>query len=74
MKIDRNMISSLRIVFSFCARFGWFDVCTDFTNVKKVDVDVNEMSLLTPATFEKQLSALHVVRIIIFLSCMCLFC
>ena len=72
MKIDRNMISSLRIVFSFCARVGWFDVCTDFTNVKKVDV--NEMSLLTPATFEKQMSALHVVRIIIFLSCMCLFC
>ena len=29
---------------------------------------------LTRATFEKQLTALHVVRIIIFLSGMCLFC
>ena len=46
MKIDRNIISSLHIVFSLCARVGWCDVCTDFTNVIKVDVDVNEMSLL----------------------------
>ena len=48
MKIDRNIISSLDIVFSLCARVGWCDVCTDFTNVIKVDenVDVNEMSLL----------------------------
>ena len=36
MKIDRNIISSLRIVFSLCARVGWCDVCTDFTNVIKV--------------------------------------
>ena len=44
MKIDRNIISSLHIVFSLCARVGWCDVCTDFTNVIKVDadVDVNE--------------------------------
>ena len=46
MKIDRNIISSLRIVFSLCARVGWCDACTDFTNVIKVDVDVKEMSLL----------------------------
>ena len=48
MKIDRNIISSLHVVFSLCARVGWCDVCTDFTNVIKVDVDVdvNEISLL----------------------------
>ena len=28
------------MVFSLCARVGWCDVCTDFTNVIKVD-DVN---------------------------------
>ena len=48
MKIDRNIISSLHIVFSLRARVGWCDACTDFTNVIKVDenVYVNEMSLL----------------------------
>ena len=48
MKIDRNIISNIQIVSSLCARVGWCDVCTDFTNVIKVDenVDVNEMSLL----------------------------
>ena len=46
IKIDLNIISSLYIVFLLCARVGWCDVCTDFTNVIKVDVDVNEMSLL----------------------------
>ena len=46
MKIDRNIISSLRIVFLLCAQVGLCDVCTEFTNVIKVDVDVNEMSLL----------------------------
>ena len=48
MKIDRNIISSLHIVFSLCTRVGWCDVCTDFTNVIKIDVDVevNEMLLL----------------------------
>ena len=46
IKIGLNIISSLLIVFSLCARVGWCDVCTDFTNVIKVDVDANEMSLL----------------------------
>ena len=48
MKIDRNIISSLHIVFSLCARVGWCDVSIDFTNVIRVDIDgdVNEMSLL----------------------------
>ena len=48
MKIDRNIISSLHIVFSLCTRVGWCDVCTDFTNVIKIDVDVevNEILLL----------------------------
>ena len=41
MKIDRNIISSLHIVFSLCARVGWCDVFTDFTNVIKVD-DVSD--------------------------------
>ena len=43
--------------------------------VMKVDVDVEEMSheYLTRATFEKQLTALHAVCLIIFLSGMCLF-
>ena len=40
MKIDRNIISSLYIVFSLGARVGLCDVCTDVTNVIKVD-DVN---------------------------------
>ena len=48
MKINRNIILSLHIVFSLCALVGWCDVGTDFTNVIKVDVnvDVSEMSLL----------------------------
>ena len=41
-----NIISSLHIVFSFCARVGWCDVGTEFTNLMEVDVDVNEMPLL----------------------------
>ena len=43
-----NIISSLHIVFSLCARVGWCDVCTEYTNLIKVDVDVdvNEMSPL----------------------------
>ena len=49
-KIVLNIISSLHIVFSLCARVGWRDACTDFTNLLKVDEDVdedvNEMSLL----------------------------
>ena len=46
IKIDLNIILSLHIVFSLCTRVGWCDACTDFANVIKVDVDVNEMSLL----------------------------
>ena len=41
-----NIISSLHIAFSLCARVGWCDVCTVFTNLIKLDVDINEMSLL----------------------------
>ena len=77
MKIDRKIISSLHIVFSLCAQVGWCDVCTDFTNVIKVDIDGNEMSTikyLIRATFEKQVTALHVARVINFLSGMFLFC
>ena len=48
IKIDLNIISSLHTVFSLCAPVCWCNVSTDFTNVIKVDadVDVNEMSLL----------------------------
>ena len=48
IKIVLNIISSLHIVLSLCVQVGWCDVCTDFTNLIKVDVDVgvNEMSLL----------------------------
>ena len=35
--------SSLHTVFSLCARVGWCDIWTDFTN--SVDVDLNEMPL-----------------------------
>ena len=43
-----NIISSHHVVFSLCVRVGWCDVCTEFTKLIKVDVDisVNEMSLL----------------------------
>ena len=41
-----KIISSLPRVFSLCARVSWCDVGTEFTNLIKVDVDVNEMSLL----------------------------
>ena len=71
MKIDRNIITSLHIVFSLCTRVGWCDFCTDFINFMKVDVTIEYQ---TRATFKKQLTALHVVRDIIFLSGMCLFC
>ena len=43
IKIDLNIISNLHIVFSLCTRVGWSDVCTDFTNLIKVDVDVDVM-------------------------------
>ena len=38
-----NVISSFHIVFSLCAWVGRCDVCTEFTNLMKVDVDVKEM-------------------------------
>ena len=43
-----NIISSFHVVFSFCARVGWWDFGTEFTNLIKVDVDrdVKEISLL----------------------------
>ena len=41
MKIDRKKkFQAFNIVFLLCAQVGWCDVCTDFTNVIKVD-DVN---------------------------------
>ena len=46
MKFGRNILSVLRMAFSLCAGVSWCDVRTDFTNVIKVDVDVNKMSLL----------------------------
>ena len=60
MKIDLNIISSLDIVFSLCARVGQCDVCTDFTQRIKIrcrcrckwDVSIE---YLTRAIFEKQL-------------------
>ena len=71
-KIDRNVILSLHIVFLLCARVGSCDVCAEFTNVIKADVDVLKCDVtieyLTHTTVEKQLTALHVVRV------MCLFC
>ena len=45
-KIDRNVISSLHIVFLLSARVGLCDVRAEFTNVIKADVDVNVMSPL----------------------------
>ena len=67
------LFQAFNIVFLLCARVGWCDVCTDFTNVIKVDVDVNKMSILN-ISHAQYSTALHVVRIIIFLSGMCLFC
>ena len=59
-----------------CTRIGWCYVCTDFTNLIKVDVDVNERYywILNTRNIREKLTALHVVHIIIFLSGMCLFC
>ena len=46
IKIILNIISSFHLAFSLCARVGWCDVCTDFTDLMKVGIDVNEVSLL----------------------------
>ena len=72
IKIDRNIISSLHIVFSLCARVAGVMSVQIFCRCKcKRGVTVE---YLTRATFEKQLTAFHVVLIIIFLSSVCLFC
>ena len=69
MKIDRNIISSLHIVFSLCARVVGVMSVQIFCRCKcKRGVTVE---YLTRATFEKQLTAFHVVLIIIFLSSVC---
>ena len=52
-----NIISSSRIVVSLCARVGWCDVCTEFSNLIKIDATIE---YLTCAIFEKPLTALHV--------------
>ena len=77
MKIDRNIISSLQYSL-LTLRASWLVWCLYrfYQRNKsrcrcKRDVTIE---YLTRATFEKQLTALHVVRIIIFLSGMCLFC
>ena len=77
MKIDRNIISSLQYSL-LTLRASWLVWCLYrfYQRNKsrcrfKRDVTIE---YLTRATFEKQLTALHVVRIIIFLSDMCLFC
>ena len=75
IKVDLNIISSLHIVFSLCARVVWCDVCTDFTNNKsrcrcKWDVTIE---YLTHAIFEKQWQ-LCTCPYYYLLSSMCLFC
>ena len=61
-------MSSLHEVFSLCTRVGWCDVCTNVTNLIKVDVLVNEMPLLN--IYKRNIDN----NIDIFLSGMCLFC
>ena len=78
MKIDRNIISSLQYSL-LTLRASWLVWCLYrfYQRNKsrcgcrcKWDITIE---YLTRATFEKQLTALHVVRIIIFLSGVCLF-
>ena len=76
MKIDRTIISNLHSLLTLRAsRLVWCLYRFYQRNKSrcrcKRDVTIE---YLTRATFEKQLTALHVVRIIIFLSGMCLFC
>ena len=70
IRLDCNIISSLHIVFSLCAQVHQRNKSRWKCRCKR-DVTVD---YITCATFEKQLTAFHVVRIIIFLSGMCLFC
>ena len=75
MKIDRNIISSLQYSL-LTLRASWLVWCLYRfyqRNKSRCKWDVS-IEYLTRTTFEKQLTALHVVRIIIFLSGMCLFC
>ena len=75
MKIDRNTISSLQCSL-LTLHASWLVWCLYRfyqRNKSRCKRDVT-IEYLTRATFEKQLTALHVVRIIIFLSGMCLFC
>ena len=69
-KIDRNVISSLRIVFLLSA--SWFVWCLRRIyqrNKSRCRCKCNvTIEYLTHTTVEKQLTALHVVRV------MCLFC
>ena len=69
-RLVRDNVSPFHNIF-FSLWVGWCNVCTEFTNLLKVDVDVNEMSL-----FEKpwQSTALHVSVRFIFLTDMCSFC
>ena len=46
---------------------NWCNVSTDFTNLIKIDVDV-DVNKMSRAIFEKQSTALHVVRSFIFLT------
>ena len=77
MKIDRNInfkpscsFLTLRASWSVWCLYGFYQRNKSRCRCKW---DVT-LEYLTRATFEKQLTALHVVRIIIFLSGMCLFC
>ena len=75
MKIDRNIISSLQYSL-LTLRASWLVWCLYRfyqRNKSRCKWDVT-IEYLTRTTFEKQLTVLHVVRIIIFLSGMCLFC
>ena len=76
MKIDRNInfkpscsFLTLRASWSVWCLYGFYQRNKSRCRCKW---DVT-LEYLTRATFEKQLTALHVVRIIIFLSGMCLF-
>ena len=65
MKIDHNIISSLHIVFSLCAQVGWcclyrFYQCNKSRCRFRCKWDVT-IEYLTSATFEKLLTAFHVV-------------
>ena len=81
MRIDRNIISSLHIKKSLlslrtiCLVWYLYRFYQRNKSGRKCRCKRNvTIAYLTSAIFEKQLTALHVVHIIIFLSGMCLFC